>query len=199
MNKPRAASPTTIVTQSSLDTATFCECELLSTDCLDAIACLPANPALGVAQGILLRRLLRQDTNRTRNDPPSAFAGAPIGKQTQFMTIQVWKQWRQQNTWPMTFDRGNKDSLFLNSTHYDACRQNEWKGKLCFFTLLTEGANETDWDELEHMAASLLQYDIHETIVRQDLQAYLRMAQSTAKQDKNNNDTYSFSLTVPAL
>ena len=78
-------SPTEVVVASATDGGSVeCHCELLTLDCLDSIACIPAtreNLDRSIANGLLTRSMMKGITTFVDKDSKlRAWSAQPIGK-----------------------------------------------------------------------------------------------------------------------
>ena len=138
-------SNTTVITTTSPDGTRVCHCELLSTNCLDSIACLPITSyqsQLLVAQGLQMRRLM-QDVSITANTHLDVWRGIhPVGKGMQYAAIRAWQLWTANHMLPKAYSAA-ADTMFFNSTHYPECRAKRWLGHACFFAPFNETEDST--------------------------------------------------------
>ena len=122
-----------------------CFCDVVSTDCLHTIACIPDlhNPERRNALawlGVQFRRAIRATAEFDRGFKPYEWNEIPLGKMLQYHTIEVWKDWRKLNIFPKTFNK-RKNSIFVNETLYPDCTKKgrngalvpKLKGVSCFY------------------------------------------------------------------
>lgn len=127
-------SPTEVVVTSAADGGPGeCRCELLTLDCLDAIACIPATRESldrSIANGLLTRSMMKVIT--TFEDKRWAWSTQPIGKGIQYTTVAAWKEWTMR-TQPLKETYEDQDHMFIKHNLYPDCVARNLKGKNCFF------------------------------------------------------------------
>eukprot|EP00934_Nitzschia_sp_Nitz4_P007909 Nitzschia sp. Nitz4//scaffold117_size69655//57691//59379//NITZ4_006028-RA/size69655-snap-gene-0.9-mRNA-1//-1//CDS//3329533663//7899//frame0 len=118
----------------------YCRCELLSTDCLDALTCIPQTlheTQHHIRQGFETRRAMKE-----RSDYASSISWKgsilPVGKGIQYLSQDAWLYWMEVGSLPKVVMSGRGASIFLNETFYPVCMKNEWKAFHCFFTATSE-------------------------------------------------------------
>ena len=145
-----------------------CHCDLISTDCLASIKCLPWSEQQilqSVAKGIKTRNIMK---NRTTFDGESAqtHPQSPIGKTLRYETCLSWKEWsssgRHRARW------SNAIKTHVNESLYPFCREHSLHGMNCLFDDFErsehvgdsmEGQATTNWQNT-HSAAETEQIDL---------------------------------------
>ena len=118
-----------------------CHCDIISTDCLASIACIPHlhNPQYRDALawiGVQMRRAMKAVAvfeGRTTE----SIKEIPVGKGMQYNTITVWNRWRGHNLLPKEY-LSSGESIFVDEYLYPNCIDNDgttalYKGFSCFF------------------------------------------------------------------
>jgi hypothetical protein len=117
---------------------TECECDVLSVDCIDYIACIPTSDnhrhAL-VHLGIETRSAMKRTAKFEGYVQDSTVA--PVGKSHQYAAMAAWNSWVVANILPKQYALKNPHD-FVNETFYPSCRETHRKGKSCFFTRITD-------------------------------------------------------------
>jgi hypothetical protein len=119
-----------------------CRCDIVSTDCLDAIACMQDlhNPQQRHAMawiGIQLRRAIRTTTKFAGWNEDDFWTEIPLGKLLQYSTIQAWTKWRKWNIFPEY--NPQLKSTFVQEELYPNCLIHhgqttiQHKGVTCFY------------------------------------------------------------------
>ena len=101
-----------------------CRCDIVSTDCLHAIACMQDlhNPEQRHAMawiGIQIRRAIRTTTEFTGWDRNDFWIDIPLGKLLQYSAMTAWTKWRKWNYFPEYNTR--IQSGFVQETWYPDC------------------------------------------------------------------------------
>lgn len=121
-----------------------CECDLMSIDCLDSIACIVSlddgindnsdnNAYQQIHAGIIKRRALKESLEAVWDQPlGDSYDWAPLGKTLQSLSIKLWREWLLNNQLP-TGMFGKSQEGFVNASAYPYCIENDLKGKLCYF------------------------------------------------------------------
>ena len=114
-----------------------CRCDIVSTDCLDAIACMQDlhNPEQRHAMawiGIQIRRAIRTTTKFTVMQDNNWHL-VPLGKLLQYSAMFAWQRWRKLNYFP-EYDTRLK-SIFVQEKLYPDCVKGPvyFKGISCLF------------------------------------------------------------------
>jgi hypothetical protein len=141
-----------------------CQCDLISVDCLDSIACIPTNKehvyAL-VLLGIETRRSLKKAASY--HGFVDGSDGNPIGKNLQYATISAWNSWRERGILPKFHGPGDS-SVFVDPSRYPYCRELNQSGMSCFFGTVyghehSVGAeienNAVQWIEAKHNSTKM--------------------------------------------
>jgi len=119
-----------------------CVCELLSTDCLNTIGCIPTHhhreEEKAAADGIAIRNFIRRHASFWKKPMKSDIGGSPIGMATQYTTVGVFREWLSNNQIPRRLSSNNRKEGFVNETRYDYCVKNKLKGRGCFIQDFTE-------------------------------------------------------------
>ena len=125
-----------------------CQCELLSTDCLHSIACIPDDEdgrsiQRSIARGVQTRSAIRNITQFQQN--PFIFRDYPIGKTVQYSAIRSWLAWT--NGEEGLPDR-HGPSMFVDASRYSThCSPND--GFNCFF----ESRSSRDYHDAIELSA----------------------------------------------
>ena len=112
-----------------------CSCELVSIDCLDAIACLPTTAETGlkrIQEGIIKRRAVQRNAIYWGAHIEDEYSWAPMGKAMQSISIKLWREWMITNHLPLALVSRNE--TFVNETWYPYCVRRGLKGRACFFS-----------------------------------------------------------------
>jgi len=140
------------ITLSDPNSDSICRCDIVSTDCLDTIACMPDlhNPVRRHAMawiGIELRSAIKATSTLRSYIEPNQIQ--PLGKSLQYQTMQIWEGWRQRNILPKGHNHAS-GSIFIKPDLYPAClddtrkRSNiKYNGHSCFFEMLGEAEDST--------------------------------------------------------
>jgi len=122
-----------------------CQCEIVSLDCLESIACIPRGVDLqeSIAEGTYIRNLIRKMATVEGEGQP--WPSDPLGKATQYTTIEAYLNWSNKGVLnPM-----ESFSTFVNSSVYPDCVEKNLESKDCFFHAI----DETDYiDPIEEYA-----------------------------------------------
>jgi hypothetical protein len=110
----------------------FCECELVSVDCLDVIKCLPRGESAKqlTATGHFTRNVMKSMARFSWEDP---FMGKlmPIGKSIQYITAIAYPNWVRSNLLPIR--PTSEHHQFIDESRYPFCVDNNLTGFNCFF------------------------------------------------------------------
>jgi len=130
---------------SSSSSSSSCQCDIVTTDCLDVIACMPDlhDPEREMAlawTGIELRSSMKKSSEIT--GVTNSEDQLPLGKALQYNTMDTWRVWRSRNILPAGYDP-DAYSIFVKEHWYSDCliynpQANEtmsrYSGHSCFYT-----------------------------------------------------------------
>jgi imidazoleglycerol phosphate dehydratase HisB len=163
-----------------------CKCELMSVDCLDSIRCIRHDRErnTAIALGVLTRKVIKEAAKFRGKAFP--YAILPLGKATQYATIDSWKYWTKNNVLPERY--GASPEAFINHTLYAYCADHKLVGKPCFFHNLVkeEDLDTLEVEALEEYSASLSK-DSRATIahnVRADVLLFLSRSNTENPRNK---------------
>jgi len=102
---------------------TSCQCDIVTTDCLDVIACMPGlhdaqNEKALVWTGIELRRAMKATSELTGS--PENNWDLPLGKGLQYNLMDTWRDWQEKNILPASYDPQGH-SIFIHEGRYPDC------------------------------------------------------------------------------
>ena len=170
-------SPTKVVTRAATGLSdSLCSCELLSVDCLDSIRCLPTTQEEALtttAIGMATREVIKQHTTFEGEIP--SYMYEPLGKATQYGTINIWKKYVSMHTLPVQYE--DTQAVFVNETMYSHCTKpgkDVLRGKRCFFYPLQ---HPEDHDEMEQQSLDAVNIpDTIKTLLGNDVLSYRQKA-----------------------
>lgn len=109
-----------------------CQCDLLTLDCIDSIACIPKNKGHRNALTLLGVELRKAMTSIAKLQKEAwEISEIPIGKTLQYATMDTWESWKWGNTLPRSHD--SSEHIFVNRTQYPYCHKHNLSGMACFF------------------------------------------------------------------
>lgn len=175
-----------------------CQCDIVTTDCLDVIACMPGihDPEREKAlawTGIELRSSMK------RTSEISGLIGnednTPLGKALQYNTMDTWKAWRITNILPAGYDP-TANSIFVHEAWYRDCliynskakgMESRFIGHSCFYTGLVgpEDSAGTIFEDKAHRWYEASVGDVENTRTRVNtlLDNFFRAHQPSSNQD----------------
>jgi len=120
-----------------------CGCDIISTDCLDTIACMQdlhsSNQRHALTwMGIELRRSMKT-TSEESDEAQVQWWDIPLGKNLQYNTINVWLNWRKRDIWVKYSEK--KKQIFIKEDWYPDCLDDhggnftsvKYNGLSCFY------------------------------------------------------------------
>ena len=135
-------NPNNMNSNSTSSSSSSCHCDLVSTDCLDSISCIPHHSPQNLHAlvwiGLETRRAIKT-TSVFDGEKSHTEETLPLGKQLQYSTIDTWTYWRKHNILPETYVRHQK-SIFVNESRYPDCLKDNgrftvsyYHGASCFY------------------------------------------------------------------